>query len=286
MSVDTEKLRKSHIKGARNILRLAPEKQEKAEKKLKNSLKKREQDVQDFENALRLYQNRDEDGLRKHAEALRKRAEKEGKDEKITNVRVPITRSKYLKNKAKYDAIPWEDRPPVLPKGKTVVQWWDEEAASLERKLKDTKADCDTLFEDNRTLLELKIDDLDSQKAIIEPLKFENTIQHFGSRFYHTLADKEEETIEKQVKSEKAAIKKAARAKNSETSDKELSGKVNTAVRKRRNELHSAKLTDKNKVRFTEIRENELYRIDYGLKELQANYKKLTGKKYVPKETD
>lgn len=286
MPVDPEKLRKSYIKKARNILRLTPEKQEKAKKKLRESLKKRDQDIQDFETALSLYRNKDEKGLIKHTEALRKRARAEGRDEKISDVRVPIKRTEYLKNKAKYDAIPWEDRPSTPPKTKTVEQWWDGEVAGLEEKLENTKADRGNLFEDNRTLLELEIDDLEGQKAIITPLKFENMKEHFGGKLVHKLEEGEGNAIEKQVKSEKAAIKKAAKAEKPDISETELSSKVNAALNKRRKDLFIAKLTDKNKARFTEIRDNELYRIDYGLKELQVDHKKLTGKKYVPEKTD
>jgi hypothetical protein len=288
MPADPEKLRKPYIKKARNILRLTPEKQEKAKKKLKQGLERKKGQLDKVETELQMYLNRDEKALAAHSKALQKRAGEEGSSEEISDFRVPVPRSEFIKKG--YDKLPPEKRPPVLRKDFTLDKWWEKQIEGHQDKLKDVKADHDNLHEDNRTLLELQLDDLESQKAIINPLKFENMEKHFGGKLVHKLENKEEKDIEKQVKSEKADIKTQVEKKvtalpeNKGITKKELDKKIKAAqdleINKRKRELHSAKLIEKNKMRFTQIREDELYRIEYNLKELQDEYKKLTGRKY------
>lgn len=222
MPTDPKKLRKSYIKKASSILRLTPEKQEKAKKKLKQRLEEKKAHVGKLDKEVQLYTDRDEKGLVAYAKSLQKKAKEEGRGEKISDFRVPVPLSEFKKKG--YAKLPHDKQPSILRKDKTLDQWWQEQVKALEEKQTYEQADRDNLFEDNRTLLELEIDDLEQQNSVIGSLTFKNRKQHFG----HEQFDEK---------------------------------------------------------RFNKIIENNLYRINYKLDELQANHKKLTGKKHV-KKTD
>lgn len=257
MPVDPEKLRESYIKKAHAIMRLTPEKQEKAIKKLRQSLEAKKSHLEKLEREIELYKNKDIKGLQAYTRALQDEAG--GNDD----FKVPVS--------------------------------WDAEVNGLQTRLEEITVDYENLFEDNKTLLELEINDLDSQKAIIEPLQFENMIEHFGHKLVHKIADEDLKTIEKQINKEKAAIKKKiaksvkALPENAEVPKAEIDKKIKVAqdlvINKRRKDLHGANLTEKNKARFTEIRENQLHSIDYRLGELQAEHRRLKRSKHE-KKTD
>lgn len=287
MPADPEKVREHYIKKAQAIMRLIPDKQQNAIKKLRKSLEAKSSHLEKLETEIALYKGKDEKGLIAYIKTLQKKAEAEGRGEKISDFRVPIKRSEYLKDKAKYDAIPWEDRPSVLPKDKTIAQWWKEETKGLEKRYSNEKANYDNLYEDNKTLLGLQIGDLEQQKAIIEPLKFENMERHFGSRLVLNLADKEIKEIDKKVKKQKPGIEKKIKKSISDLPEKAMKIKsdVNNELNKIRSNMMDDKLVKKNKARFKEIRENQLHSIDYRLGELQAEYRKLKGSEHE-KKTD
>lgn len=286
---DPENHRKPYIKKARNILRLDPERQQKATKKLKRRLEERTAHVEKLDKELSLLRSRDIEGLVAYFKGLQEKAMEEGRDEEISDFRVPVSRAEFIEND--YANLPPDQRPPILRQDRDIEFWWERQVKGHEDKLAAMQVDHDGLFEDNTTLVVLQINDLARQRSIIEPLEFENMEEHFGGKLVHALQGTEVKDIEKQVKSEKAAIKKAVEKKvkalpeSAEVPKEEMDKKVKAAqdqeIDKRRTELHIAKLTDKNKVRFTEIRENELYRLNYGLDELQADYEKITGKKYA-----
>ena len=293
MPADPVKVRESYIKKAQAIMRLSPDKQQKAIKKLRKGLEAKDSHLGKLETEIALYKSKDEKGLIAYIKALQKKAEAEGRGEKISNFRVPIKRSEYLKNKAKYDAIPWEDRPLVLPTGKTIAQWWKGETEGLEKRYSNEKANYDNLYDDNKTLLGLRIGDLEQQKTIIEPLKFEDMERHFGSKLVLKLTDKEIKEIDREVKKQKPGIEKTIKKSISDLLKKlpkeKKATRIKSDVDNKLNEIRSNMMGDtlvkKNKARFKEIRGNQLHSIDYRLGELQAEYRKLKGSEHE-KKTD